>query len=98
MRPVPGGRLPSPLRCSALCDVMSGRDWMGWPVEASGKRDCGNLKEVAGSAGEAAVGGERDQGGGEVGKGLDREADRQRGGDTAAAVNGGEGSGCEHPV
>jgi hypothetical protein len=77
--------------------MRAGRDRMGRPVEASGDRYRGDVQEVAGGAGEAAVGGERDHGGGEVGDGLDGEADRQRGRDAATVVDGGEASGCEEP-
>src|SRR5215472_5877591 len=94
LRPVLGKGLPCPLPCSALRDVRPGRDRiMSRPVEPGSICHCGNLKEVAGSAGEATVGGERDQGSGEVGDGLNGQADRKRGGYTAAAVDGGESGG-----
>jgi hypothetical protein len=70
---------------------------MGRPVGADGHRNCGNVKEVGGGVGQAAVGGDGDYRGGEVGDGLDGEAEGQRGGDAAAAAGSDEDGGCEEP-
>jgi len=86
-----------PLRCPGVCAARAARDWVGRPVQAGGDRHRRNVKEVADSAGEAAVGGERDHGSGEIGDGLDGEADRQRGGYAAARVGGEEPDGGEEP-
>src|SRR5215472_16660712 len=97
MRRRVGGGSPRPAgvpRRGCRCGGAGRGEATRW-VEGGGDGDGGDVEEVAGGAGEAAVGGERDQGGGEVGDGLDGQADRQRGGDAAAGVGGQGGGGGE---
>src|SRR5215471_3528885 len=61
-RAAPHCGAPRPLRCHGGCAdaARPARAWMGRLAEAGGDRDGGNVQDVAGSASEAAVGGERD--------------------------------------